>query len=263
MKFNNIFRAAMVCAGVFTSMLTVTSASAAAVFIGSSGTLAGSATFDIVGSQLKVVLANTSLFDVLMPADVLTALFFNVAAPSGLSPVSATSGGPTYLSGVQVSSAGANVGGEWSFDGALIGAPGGVNSGLSSSGLGGVFGQPNFNGPNLSGPVALGGLEYGITSAGDDLATGNGGIAGNEITKNSVTFLLNIGGAFNLNQISAVSFQYGTALDEPRYSAACLRGTLGCGSTISQAVPEPTSFALMGLGLLAAVLTRRRRMNNA
>ena len=49
------------------------------LFSGSSGGLSATVSFDIVGSQLQVVLSNTSIGDVLVPSDVLTAVFFNIA----------------------------------------------------------------------------------------------------------------------------------------------------------------------------------------
>lgn len=257
MKFNKILRGAILSGALAASLGGVSSASAAVVYSGSSDTLAGSASFDIIGTQLKLVLTNTSTFDVTKPEEVLTALFFNVSGLHSLSASSAMSGGPTYLNGLQVNGAGTNVGGEWGFKNFSVGT---FNSGISSSGLGGTFGQSNFNGLNLDGPVALGGLEYGITSAGDNLATDNGGIRRHAITKNSVTFLLDITGPFTLNQINAVSFQYGTALVEPHFTGSCVQGTPGCGTITIQAIPEPASIALVGLGLLGASLARRRRV---
>lgn len=250
MKLNKALQAAAFCGAVVASMTMAQPASAAVTFSGLSGALAAAATFDIVGGDLQVVLTNTSSSDVLVPTGVLTAVFFNVTGTPVLAPLSAISGGPTYLNGAQVNAAGTNVGGEWAFSGALSGAPSGANSGISSSGLN-LFGQPNFNGPDLSPPDAVDGLQYGITSAGDIVTTGNTGVLGNEITKNSVTFLLDITDTFSLTQINGVSFQYGTALDEPN-----VPGGGGGGQT---EIPEPASIALVGLGLLGASLARRRR----
>lgn len=230
-------------------------ASASVSFSGTSGSLAASATFDIVAGKLQVRLDNTSTNDVLVPADLLTGVFFNISgvgAAGQLTPFSALSDGPTYLSGVQQNAAGTNVGGEWAYAAVSSATLPTVNAGISSSGLD-IFGSGNFNGPNLAGPDAVNGMQYGLTSTGDNLATQNGGIAGNEITKHSVTFLLNTASpAFSLTQISNVFFQYGTALDEPRFP-----GNGGGGPPGS--IPEPTTLALLGLGLLVGVNARRRK----
>lgn len=234
-------------------LLLASPAWSAVTFSGSSGSRQASATFDIVGGQLEVVLDNTSGADSLVPVDILTAVFFNFSGnPANLAPVSATALGATYLNGLQVQPAGTNVGGEWAYGGGISnGQLPGINAGISSVGLG-VFGNPNFNGPNLRDPFALNGLEYGLTSAGDNVATGNGGLLGNEVTKHSVKFLLSIPVGFNLSQISNVVFQYGTDLSEPR-----LPGPPGGGG--SNDAPEPASLLLAALALGGLTLASRRR----
>src|SRR4051794_21512826 len=189
------------------SMHTV---AAPVLFTGNSGALAASVSFDIVGTQLQVVLSNTSTGDVLVPSDVLTAVFFNIAGNPLLIRNSAISGGPTYLGPTNVSGAGTVVGGEWAYLNGL--SQYSANAGISSSGLG-VFGPGDlFPGPNLSGPTTPNGVEYGLATAGDNPATGNGGILGEELTKSSVSFLLTPVSPFDLSTISSVTFQYGTAL---------------------------------------------------
>ena len=251
--------ASLACAAL-AAMSIAQTASAAIFFTATNGSnLTASATFDIVGGKLQVVLNNSSAFDVLVPSNVLTALFFNLsggASQLGVAGGSATSNGPTFLNGAQVNTAGTNVGGEWAYAGVssvILGA--GTNAGISSSGFG-LFGDANLNGPDLAGPPggAVDGLQYGITSTGDNLATGNGGVANNEITKHSVIFLLNFAPGFSLAQISNVSFQYGTALGDPRNTC-----TVNCGGPPANEIPEPGSAALAGLALLAAASVRRRK----
>jgi hypothetical protein len=237
--------------------LAIAAASAAAApitFSGSSGSLAASASFDIVGSQLQVVLTNTSTSDVLVPADLLTAVFFS--APT-LTPVSATlTAGSTVFFGPD---GGGNVGGEWAY-GTGFSGPGGATSGISSSGFG-LFGGFNFGGADLDPPTAVNGMNYGILSAGDNTATGNAQVTGGEpLIKNSVTFLLSgLPGDFLLASIANVSFQYGTALTEPNFpgSSGGTGGSGGGGG--SGGIPEPGTLSLAGAAILGGFFYSRRR----
>jgi len=213
----------------------------AVIITSSNGLLSASVSFTVDASNnLVVTLTNTSAADVLVPSEVLTAVFFDLAGVGALTPISAVlTGGSVVLYDAQP--AGGNVGGEWGYASGLAGAPLGATEGISSTGLG-LFGQPNFNGPNLAPPDALDGLQYGIVSAGDDDATGNGGITGSGgLIKNSVTFTLSglpSGYSLTDSSISNVFFQYGTSLE----------------------VPAPATITLVGLGLLgAAAIGRLRR----
>ena len=82
----------------------------------------------LVGADLVVTLTNTSSSDVLVPADVLTAMFFDVVgfAPLNLTPDKAVLGdSAVVLFGPQP--AGGVVGGEWTYESGLIGAPDNVS----------------------------------------------------------------------------------------------------------------------------------------
>ena len=217
----------------------------------SSLNLAATALFSNVGGYLEVVLTNTSTHDVLVPVDVLTAVCFNVEGVAPLSTVGSSavlSPGSSVFFDPDGQPVGGNVGGEWGY-GTGLAAPRGATEGISSSGFG-LFGGPTFNGPNLSDPIALDGLNYGITSAGDNTATGNAKVTGGvPLIKNSVTFRLNGLGAVDPNSlnITNVSFQYGTALNEPN---------------IIPQVPEPGTLTLLGTVMIGAFgigLRRRRR----
>jgi hypothetical protein len=159
-------------------------------YTGSSGTLAASVTFDIVGSNLIVTLTNTSSADVTVPSNLLTAVFFDyLDGPLTLTPVSAV-----LNSGSSVlwdTAPGGVVGGEWAYADGIGGAApnGGSSYGIGSAGLD-IFGPgDNFPGSNLDGPVSVNGMGYGITSAGDNTATGNSQVTGtNPLIENSVVF---------------------------------------------------------------------------
>ena len=119
-----LFRSISICTVALVLCATpIQSTSAAPItFSASSGNLAASATFEVVGGNLQVTLTNSSLFDVLVPADVLTGMFFDVngAAPV-LTPVSAILGlGSVVIFGG--TDPGDVVGGEWAYETSLVGA---------------------------------------------------------------------------------------------------------------------------------------------
>lgn len=210
----------------------------------SSGNLSASARFENVGGILSVTLTNTSSADVMVPADVLTAVFFDLATGETLIPVMASLSGATVHYGPNGSG---NVGGEWAYGAGLSGAPVGATRGISSAGFG-LFGNANFGGANLEGPTAVNGLNYGLTSTGDNVSTGNSPVTGGvPLIQDHVVFLLSgISSKFDpAKSIRNVSFQYGTALTEPNVPA----GT---------PVPLPQA-GVLGLATLSLAAVRRRR----
>jgi len=234
------------------AVLVATQATASVVFTGTSGTLSASVSFEIVGGQLVVVLTNTGGSDTLLPVDLLTAVFFTVTGNQSLSPdMAAMSAGSTTNTGVAIfpTDPGGVVGGEWAYLNGL--SQYGANEGISSTGLG-IFGPGNrFPGNNLSGPDDPDGPQFGLASASDNLTTGNPEITGVPITHNSVTFTLGNIGALTLANISNVTFQYGTALDEGHIP--------GIPQLFNGKIPEPASITLLGIGLLAFGASRRKR----
>jgi len=209
----------------------------------SGGSRSASVFFDTSGTDLIVILTNTSGFDALVPVDVMTGLFFDISGtPLSLSRTSAVVpaghlvfNGPTDPGGV--------IGGEWAYLGGLVGAPFGASYGISSAGFG-FFGPSDlFPGSDLQPPTSPDGLQYGITSAGDNPLTGNAPMMSNAIVRNQVVFTLS-GLPIGFDpaaSISNLTFQYGTALDEP-----------------SIRVPAPGAAAGL-LGFAGLLGLRRRR----
>jgi hypothetical protein len=255
------------------AMLLCASASQAIVspplFTFSSGTRAASAGFSQSGGNLVVTLTNTFAGDALAPTDILTAVFFDISGGVTLTPVSAnlnagsiiqnaalcdTGGGPSALN-----CPGPGVGGEWAYAAGLTpGGPITATKGISSTGLG-LFGPTDrFPGANLDGPDSVDGVQFGITTAGDNAATSNGGITV-PLIKNSVVFTLSGLGAGPYT-ISKVFFLYGTSIGGEE-GVGCPNGT--CGGP-GQEIPEPGYLLTLALlGVPVALRYRKTRQLNA
>ena len=228
--------------------------------------LAASASFDIVGNTLTITLSNIAGNNLAQDVNgsTLTGLFFDLTGNPLLTPLSAalSAGSIIWKPGAcSYGCAGSpSLAGEFGY--ATGAFPGGADRGISSSGylstgLSGNIG--NFNGgaagTDLDDPASLDGINFGIISsaAGFDPS---GTLASEPLIRDSVTFTLSGVNGLTTSDISHVSFQYGTALDEARITGACTQGCGGRGIEVSN-VPEPASLSLVGVALLG--LTRLRR----
>lgn len=222
------------CAFVLASVFAGAS-SASASFLqltASSGNLEATARFEVDpmdSSKLIITLTNSSTNDVLVPADVLTGVYWDITGPAfSLMTVSAVLNAGSVVH-FDSPPAGGVVGGEFAYAEGLVGGPGNADNGISSSGLG-LFGNANFPGPNLDPPLAVDGLQYGIVSAGDNLATGNTPVTGSTpLIQSSVIFtLMGLPSGFNpAVSINNIQFQYGTSLSEPHFPTPGAAGLMG------------------------------------
>jgi hypothetical protein len=237
MRLHNIkLMTALLAAAAIWAGASMSAMGSFVTYSASSGGLAASATFDLTGSTLTVTLANTATSDVLVPTDVLTAVFFDTTHV--LTHDTASLNGSSVYYGSIVN----NIGEGWQYSGGI--SAHGMNAGISATGLG-IFGG-NQNDPRwfytpAQNPVD--GINYGILSVGDNPATDNGGItSGGPLVKNSIVFSLTVGSGFSLSELgNSVVFQYGTALDEPNFTAPQTGGS---------PVPEPTTMLAGALLLL-------------
>ena len=222
---------------------------------GSSGALEAEAVFEIVDGNLQITLTNTASMDVMNTSQLLTGVFWDYDGTLSLVPLSAilADGSEVWLGTTNVTPSDAVVGGEWAYRDGLPTTitPGGTSYGIASSGFSvddvDVFGPDDLFPPSidLDYPPSPDGSNFGITSATDILATGNGGLENDPIIQNSVVFTLDIlGVGFDLGKIENVWFQYGTSLTEPHYSAV--------------PVPPAVGIGLFGMGILGAIRARKR-----
>jgi hypothetical protein len=206
------------------------------------GDLLAKVTFAQDGGNLVVTLENISEFDVWNPADVLTAVFFNISGVT-LTPVSAAlADGSTIvfplaadLPAAQADGLDINdeFGGEWGYRSDLAAGliPTGATHVIAAVGLEDLVGPPHlFPGYDLDQPDSPDGINYGILSKGDVTSTGTPNVTGTEplIWYGAVFTLSGLPESFDLeNNISAIAFNYGTDLNVIPAPPAALLGVLG------------------------------------
>ena len=232
----------------------------------------------VAGTDLYITLSNITPQDLKVNSEILTSFFWNIKNTSGTyvadwigtsATTKVTSGTPVFNAHLKNMQSGAvtqapnangvdeNIGGEWVYknsnttDG--LGANStftGMRSGVSTTGLGGTFGDSdalfcsssvcNIDGKGFN----TGGIRFGITSLNDN-PVNNGSDSQQPMVQDTIRFKLHSSNNsnFDLTQIGSLSgaFQYGTGLTEPRFYT-----------------PEPGMLALLGLGALAFMLGGRR-----
>ena len=210
-------------------------------FVGAKGSLTAEVSFVQLGTNLVVTLSNISHADVLAPNAVLTSLFFTLPGNPTLTPFSATLETNSAVRFAPPGGSGPNVGGEWEYRGNLTDIPGGGRSGISAASLG-VFNLPNFNGPDLELPVGVGGIDYGLTSQGDNTNTGNIFVKGKyPLIQDSVVFTFDLPTDYLLTNVTSVTFQYGPTFGNPRLTGAQPVGLI--------IIPESSSLGLVACGI--------------
>jgi hypothetical protein len=221
--------------------------------------------FSLSGTTLTVTLSNTSpqTFDhdngptnVLQPTNVLSGVLFDISGNPTLTP-----GNAKLASGSKMVNTGSTA--DTSASGWGFGNPSGGSFNGQAYGIeafGGIVTVPgnyaNFANSNTSpnSKQKLDGIDYGIVGSGYVAGTGNGQLPTTPFEQTAEVFTFTVPSSFtSVNQISNVSFQYGTSNGEASFTG---------GTTPDIVVaPAPSSAVLLGVGGLGFVfvLARSRR----
>jgi len=224
---------------VYASMVAATLNAATMTFTGStSNGRSAEADLSTSGSTLTVKLINTGSA-AMVNSDTLTAVLFTLPSGISLSVGSAALGSGSSVIGSLVH----NVGEGWLYESGISAF--GKSSGISASGLSGVFGNTGYF--YTPGQPPLDGINYGLVHG---LGSGNN-IPSTQypLVSHEVDFTLTIhGGTLNLSALGNLEFVWGTSLTE--------------GSTPGTPPPPPSvpdggttalllGFSLTGIGWFA------------
>lgn len=223
---------------------------------------AAQAVFDVVDGNLVIRLTNLSSSDVTSRRDVLTGLYFNTSRGADLNFVGAGTGDSSQVVNGPDR---ADLSRQWAFgSGKKALKRAGAQFALGSAALGGLF-------------KGVGGLNFGLTSLGDDPTSGARGVRKSDLVQNEIILVLaGVPEGFDAADITSVVFQYGTKrkkdprmIGELAMSVESLADELnnvnikndGKSSTAGKdPVVNPAPSALAGgLVLLSTLLARRRR----
>ena len=242
---------------------TGSAAKAATIFTGTNGALSAEAAFTFSGDTLTIVLRNTAASGTdLTPGATLSGLFFDLTGDPTLTPVSALLDAGDILVNtsdctINPCAGATNVGGEWSY-----GKNAGGTQQIASAGYAAVS-FPNFGGLDFAGPPSgsLDGIQGGITDCGYVAGSGNGGIEGSLLISCAAVFTLTGVSGLDADDLSNVSFQYGTALTETNVPGdnPTSDNPTATGHSFPPPVPEPASLILLGSGLAGVAMKLRRR----
>lgn len=256
MRFSQVIVIIMIAGGLLCG-----AAHAAVTSTAGSGERAASATFQVVDDHLIVKLSNLSSLDAQSKQDVLTGFYFDAAQGVSLQAKGAVLGD------------GRLVGGEWGYaqGDKVAKRTSGARHGVGAANLRIFNSKSLFPGTNIGGGKAPGNHDFGLTSAIDDLGTGQG-----TVFKDSI-FLVFSGEGLTEQAFSNVRFQYGTntkrdpvlvggtLVNDPIASFADVLNRLpGAdggetdegGSPVANPAPPALAGGLALMGMLAA---RRRR----